>query len=245
MAYGYHKVVQSGTLVEEYLYERTIVDRSNIARKPRKRYPPQPRTSRNIRSCRRSFSRLVRANLTSQSVPYLVTLTMRDIVSIDEAWEAHRLFGKRMRTAFKNDNLKWISVPEFQKRGAVHFHMLLWNLPHEAFKSERRTRRIAGIWSFGFVDIVKTDGSPKLSTYLSKYMSKAMHDFRLVGKRAYNASRNVLRPVSLVTPFSIETAFGIWGIGGVDNPPCDIRVYATMHLGRCIYKQFIIEDKPV
>lgn len=95
--------------------------------------------------------------------------------------------------------------------------MLLFGVSHEYVKSERSTRYFASLWTHGFTDVIATDGSSKLATYLAKYMSKALADFRLIGKRGYSASHNILRPVFLNTPFQIAFAREDWGIGGVDN----------------------------
>lgn len=63
-------------------------------------------------------------------------------------------------------------------------------------KVERGARLIQNAWAYGYVDCIPTDNSEKLAGYLAKYMSKAMHDDRLLGKRAYYYSRNILRPNS-------------------------------------------------
>lgn len=236
---AYTKVIQSGNLVEEWVYEREPSPKSHIQLKPRRKRILQERRPDHIIKCRKDFTRLVRANLNPQWPPALMTLTMRDIVDISDAYKLYTAFGRKLKKHY-GDEIAWIAVPEFQKRGAVHFHVLLFNFHDSHIKSERRTRRMAGYWGHGFVDLVKTDGSEKLSGYLAKYMSKAMSDHRLVGKRAYSASRNVLRPVSLNTPFQIKFAKQIWGLA-VDNSPLQEREYSTMFLGKCVYKSYLID----
>lgn len=170
-----------------------------------------------------------------------MTLTMRDIVEIGEAYKLYTAFGKRLRYMHGNE-MSWIAVPEFQKRGAVHFHVLVWGLNDEAIANERNTRALASLWGHGFIDIVKTDGNARLASYLAKYMSKAMHDIRLVGKRGYSASRNVLRPVSLVSPFQVRFITQHFGLGGDNAPLTRERSYETMYMGRCVYKQFSVHN---
>lgn len=238
MEIAYRKVVQSGTMVEEYTYASAPTKPKLDERQPRRKRPKGLRLTRNVKQARKAFYRLVRANLDPQRPPVLLTLTMREITSLEQAWKSYTVFFNRLRKL--QPAIKTVGVPEFQKRGAVHFHVLVWNLDVETVKTERRSRRIARLWGHGFVDIAKTDGNPKLSTYLGKYMSKAMHDERLFGKRAYSASRNVLRPVSLSTPLQIETAYNVWGLG-VDSVPLRTREYGTFFLGRCVYKEFLVE----
>jgi len=224
--------------VEIWRYALEPEVRRNLPRRPREKRQPRKRRSDAIRACKRAFIRLVQSNLVQGKPPALVTLTMRDIVSIDDAYVAFTKFGTKIRKW--NSGVSYIAVPEFQKRGAVHFHVLMFDLPDGIIESERHTRFIAELWRWGFVDAVKTDGHQALSGYLAKYMSKAMHDKRLIGKRAYSASRNVARPHVLNTPWQIETMLLDWGIA-VDNPALHTFEYDTLHLGRCVYKQFVIE----
>jgi len=259
---AYIKLIQSGTLVETWEFERSPPER-RVSKKPRvRRVFRTERRADNIVRCRDSFRRLVRANLSPVEPPALLTMTIRDVGPVADAYGQYTVFGRDLRRRF-GDGLKWVAVPEFQKRGAVHFHVLIWGLPpllpckisrkfyydktgkkHRKHtcppgrSCERATRILGGLWPWGFLDIVETDGSPKLSTYLAKYMSKAMHDQRLLGKRAYSASRNVLRPVLLNTPLSVATARGVLGLGGVDNALSKIREYDTLFLGRCIYSSY-------
>jgi len=239
---AYIKLIQSGNLIERYAFERTPNPVPFALRMPRKRriFPQQERSPESLTRCRNSFRRLVRANLSSKTPPALITLTMRDIVEIDVAYKAYSKFAWKFRRRYGYDSIGMIAVPEFQKRGAVHFHILVFNLKYESYKNERRTRQIASLWEHGFVDVKRTDGNEKLSSYLAKYMSKAMQDYRLVRRRAYSASGRVVRTVSLNTPFQVKEATLLWDLGGVDNPPTENREYDTLWLGRCVYQKFVL-----
>jgi hypothetical protein len=61
---------------------------------------------------------------------------------------------------------------------------------------ERKTRILAKLWGEGFVDARKTDGSPKLGYYISKYITKG------AGQTLFNAMR-ILR-ISHGFPKQIE-----------------------------------------
>lgn len=231
----YTKVIQSGRLIEIFEYEKDPIP---AIRRRKKRYANPRRRIRNVQSARASFFRLVRANIGTGQVPALLTLTMREILSLREGWRAFTLFAQRLRTR-KKSSFSFVAVPEFQKRGAVHFHVLVWGLSHEEIARERNTRRIAELWGHGFVDIRATDGSPRLATYLAKYMFKAMYDVRLAGQKAYSGSRNLVRSVSVSNPAAVDIAKEQWGIG-VDNPPLTECEYETKWLGRCNYQVFEI-----
>jgi len=140
---SYRKVIQSGTLIEEYTYERPPSKPLTTLREPSKPRLKGFRRARNIKSARKVFSRLVRANIKPDSPPVLLTLTMRDVVDISEAYKNYSLFFKRMRTAW--GGLSWIGVPEFQKRGAPHFHILAWLAKEVSLEWVRE--RLSQIWS--------------------------------------------------------------------------------------------------
>jgi hypothetical protein len=233
---SYTKIVQSGTLIEVYSYEGEPNPKAPVRKKSR--FKNSRRYTRSFQRARSSFFRLVRSNVSPENRPALVTLTMREVVSIREGWRGFTLFAQRLKNSTKG-KVSYIAVPEFQERGAVHFHALVWGLTDEEIIGERSTRRIARLWGHGYIDIRSTDGSPKLIGYLSKYMSKAMFDPRLSGQKAYSASRNIVRSVSLNTPTQIDIATRIWGLG-VDIHPLTERIYQTEWLGKCVYKSYDI-----
>jgi len=116
--------------------------------------------------------------------------------------------------------------------------MLVWGLPKYEIENERSNRKIQHLWSYGFVDCLQTDGSPKLAGYMAKYMSKAMSDTRLLGKQAFKCSRNVLRPVLFKTAEIVD--FVLDGLP-VDNSHTITREFDTKWLGRCLYKKLVIK----
>lgn len=233
---SYIKIIQSGDLVERYEYERipAAIGMFKRPRKPKEYKFSRPRRSDNIAKAKQSFRRLVRCNL-QKGNPYLLTLTMLDILSYSDAIRCFTAFGQRAKRDF-GQAFSWIAVAEFQRRGALHFHALVWGLDYDVAHSEKDTRRIQNLWRYGYVDIIPTDGSPKIATYLSKYMSKAMSDERLMGKRAYCSSRNVLRPVSVSTPTAVDLVSQELGLG--DIVPLQDRSYGTLWLGRANYKSY-------
>lgn len=263
---GYVRLIQSGNVTEVYRYERDISLRKRRRSKDsyRKRSSQtHARREDNIRRTRRDFQRIVRSNLTGTENPQLFTFTMHQILSHRTSSRIFSDFIKRLRR-LKGAGFRYIGVPEFQKRGAVHWHVMFWDLPEyyackgawhkkgnrwvfehrcEAGRQcERRTRRISRLWLHGFVDGVVTDGSPKLAGYLGKYMSKAMWDIRLGGKRAYNVSRNCLRPMSVAS----SSEFGIsvldeFVISG-DNLLRE-RSYVTKWMGRVNYQYYRTEHE--
>lgn len=230
---GHFKAVQSGDIVEIWEYTSHINVQKVKRRKKRRSRPFLPRL-RNVRAKKKNFERLVRSNVHGKGAPNLLTLTMRDVVNLKEAYSCFTRFGVKLRRTFPE--VAWVAVPEFQKRGAVHFHAFVWGVPLEYVERERKSRYVAGLWGQGYVDFIRSDGKDALIGYLSKYMSKAMHDERLLGQRGYTSSRNCVRPVSISGATAASYAPYAFGTDGVDNKVEYKREYDTKWLGRCTYK---------
>jgi hypothetical protein len=232
----YEKVVQSGDLIEIYQYEKEPLPKK-ISSKRRKRYK-KFRSDKHVKRAVFNFRRKARATLVL-GAPHMLTLTMGEIVDISTAYKLFTEFGVRLRKVY-GKSLVWITVPEFQKRGAVHFHTLIWKLPHEAHITEHDTRGIQNLWGYGYVDVIATDGSPKLSGYLAKYMSKAMHDERLFGKKAYSCSRNALSSVSLNGQASVALFKEDFQIDtdNSDMKPTREREYESKWMGKVRYRAY-------
>lgn len=93
--------------------------------------------------------------------------------------------------AKEKESLKYISVWERQERGAIHYHVIMFNLPFvEAKKLEE-------IWKNGFIKInlIKDEdkATGSVSTYLTKYFVKDIAE-RVREKKAYFSSRNLKKP---------------------------------------------------
>lgn len=210
---GYNKVIQYGNKVEIYEYAREprVVDRRR--RIPRKNEADVAnvdlgvngtdsvserklgKRQDNSRRAKLDFRRLVEANLVGTDLPVLLTLTCKDnITDLAYGYKCLRSFNQALRYSY-GKSFRYIVVPEFQKRGAVHFHALLWGLSEEVVSQERTTRAVAMKWGMGFVFFKQTDGNVKIANYLSKYMAKAFTDPRLRNQKSYVASKNILRPV--------------------------------------------------
>lgn len=101
----------------------------------------------------------------------------------------------------KKSILKYVVAIEFQKRGAVHYHAVFFNVPY----TKNLKVLVPEIWQEGFV---KVESIKKhihdVGYYLTKYMTKEQLDKRLVGKKCYFSSRNLRRPVLVKEEQKIE-----------------------------------------
>lgn len=158
---------------------------------------------KNINRSKFEMQRLVRCN--EKEFKTFLTLTFADnVTSIEEAnkvFNTWRTYIKRLKNDFK-----YIGVPEFQKRGAVHYHLLTnidYNdttlLSQEERKIWNKTsgwqigKDVKG-WSYG-INMCKNMKDINVIAYLTKYMTKDI-DNRLWGKRRYFYSQNLNKPVT-------------------------------------------------
>jgi len=254
---GYTKVIISGKIVEIYEYERPVVYHGRkrgavqnsldlqdvpLCREDIERQKEQKTARRkaNVRNSVLAFKRLVLANLGRDSRPIFVSLTYAGNTSdITEAREDFKTFSKGL-TARYGKQIRYICVPEWQKRGAIHFHALFWGLPTTLVRAERRSRVVATLWGKGFVDLKETDGHAKIASYLSKYMSKVFIDERLAGKKAYTTSRNIIRPVVDRNPIMLMYHQGDLLTGYPELSTATLvkeTEYMTQWLGKANYKR--------
>lgn len=140
-------------------------------------------------------------------------------------------FVKRMTYFYKKKrgaNLKYIAVIEFQKRGAVHYHIVFFNLPF------LRKEKIAEIWKHGFIKIKKVEHVDNIGAYMSKYMTKAFLDKHLQGKKRYFASKELKKPILIKDE---RKAFYV----SQNLPPNMLRkesTYASEYQERVHYRQY-------
>jgi len=209
---SYTKVIKYGKTLEIYSYEdspRPTSRKSRLLATARRNQSlalsreakvgqEEQRAERRRSSARRAsmaFRRLVSANLGQPPHPILASLTYAEnMAEIGQGRKDFSAFIRHLQKRWGN-SISYIAVPEFQKRGALHFHTLLWGLPPGLVETERTTRLVASLWKQGFIDLKQTDGNAKISSYLAKYMVKGFKDKRLFGKKAYIASRNIIKPL--------------------------------------------------
>lgn len=158
------------------------------------------------------LSNAIRSNLNCQRIAKanrdnwesFITLTFKE--NITDIVYANKIFNAWVSNVRKlKKDFKYIAVPEFQKRGAVHYHILS-NLGKEdtniIIPQKERTEKTKDLttlfdvkyWSRGFarVDFIK-GGYKKIYSYICKYMTKDIDD-KLFGKHRYFNSQNLNKP---------------------------------------------------
>jgi len=220
------KIIKMGDNVEFYLYEgnrskkedglikdkikidteELFKDKNKILKEP----SLQVIEERNMLRSKLKLQRLVKTNI--EVFKTFITLTFDsnkveiDINKVKEANKKFNVWRTKISTEMKKEgrNFKYICVPEFQKRGAVHYH-LLTNIKYDSSFLSKEERKIwqpkskkwqigkdVKYWSYGF-NQAKNLKNINVVGYISKYMTKNI-DNRLFGHNRYLASRNLEMP---------------------------------------------------
>ncbi len=161
---------------------------------------------RSIMRSKLECQRLAKSNINDWQT--FITLTFKEnITDIEVANKQFRNYIDKIKRVKKD--FKYLCIPEFQKRGAVHYH-LLTNLecnsnfvPKRDFKnlynpSSKRWKKInyydLKYWKNGYSSAEPIAGNPKkIIGYISKYMTKDI-DNRLFNRHRYFYSRNLVTP---------------------------------------------------
>jgi len=196
------------------------------------------RTEANARRAALAFRRIVASNLGADDAPVLASLTYgQNISELQQGHADFNAFARSLRSEH-GSGIRYIAVCEFQKRGALHFHTLIWGLLPGTVERERSTRMVAKVWGKGFVDLVQTDGAPALAGYLAKYLSKTFQDPRLLHKKAYIASRNIKRPYIQIDAILATYYYGQQFPDLSTALLLQEKEYTTQWLGRAHYQKY-------
>ena len=151
--------------------------------------------SSNHRS-REKIRRLALANFDRHDT--FMTLTFADnVTDLDYANNELKKFFKRFRYQY-GEEVPYLAVIEFQKRGAIHYHCLLGhdfeiNYTDSDIRHAKE-QEIADIWGHGWVDLQDIRDVDNLGAYLVKYLTKDLGDTRLSGRKHYMLSKGLKHP---------------------------------------------------
>lgn len=141
---------------------------------------------------RESMIRLINNNFDRTSK--FLTLTFKEnFQDVDEANYRHTKFIGKIRARYPT--YKYLSVIEFQKRGAIHYHLLQnMYIYHKILESIWGKGRGKNFNSYGFIKIKRTDRVKNLGLYMTKYLTKHAENENIKGKKKFSMSRNMIKP---------------------------------------------------
>jgi hypothetical protein len=121
-------------------------------------------------------------------IPKFLTLTFAENeTDLNRANKEFRNFIRRLSYKLGND-IKYIGGIEFQDRGAIHYHIVLFNCPFIPVKDFYR------IWGLGDVTIKALNDVDNLGVYVTKRFEEYLDDERLMGHKCYLRSKGLYEP---------------------------------------------------
>ena len=228
------KMVISGKIIEFYEYEKGYLKGykdKTLTTGRQEDYESENKDDNRQKAMQRAktnIRRLINAN--SDDFGKFLTLTFeKNETDLDYCNYEFEKFIKRLK--YKYDSFKYLVVVEFQKRGAVHYHMLC-NLPYI------KSKEISDIWGNGFIKINRIDRVSNLGAYVTKYLQKDTSDPRLEKRKCYFTSRSLDKPIEITQKKEIEqvqTAL-------LRNlSPIYETSYNNDYTGKVMYKQYNLE----
>lgn len=157
---------------------------------------PKKILDKNIIRTKLELQRIAKTN--ADAWKSFVTLTYRDNFIDIQASKKH-LHSCLTQIARLKPDFKYLCIIEFQKRGAIHYHLLTNLSPQDnnIIVPQKNNNKYYDLkqWKHGFSGYEYVSGDiKKIVGYISKYMSKECDD-RLFGFRRYSYSRNLKQAI--------------------------------------------------
>lgn len=188
-------ITQSNSIIDDESFERLRQHTDKIQKKYLSATKQKNIQAKNIMRSKLQCQRLAKCNANEWKT--FITLTIAEnLTDINKANKKLRYFIDKIQRIYKD--FKYICIPEFQKRGAVHYHLLTnidINDKRFIYKQPGKEKfKHIKYWNEGFnsVDSLEKD-IKKIVGYISKYMTKDIDD-RLYNHRRYFYSRNLRKP---------------------------------------------------
>jgi hypothetical protein len=244
----YKKIVFSGDIVEVYGYDKGYLqgyenNNVNIGRKiGYESYNYENHRKQVLQRAKKNLRRLINANIGQYGKEFtakFLTLTFREnIKDLDKANYEFKKFIKRLNYhcfGTKKTILKYTCVVEFQKRGAIHYHVIIYNMPYV------KANDISNVWGNGFIKINKIDDIDNVGAYVGEYLGQAekgqgknIEDDRLRGRKSYFSSRGLFKPVEITDKKIVEQV----ATALLNEKLTYSATYENEYVGNITYKQY-------
>lgn len=243
------KYVISGSVIERYTYEKNqFVGFEGKNKNGKKTNGLKSEENRAV-SLGRARKTVIRAINSNPCLNKFLTLTFEEnVTDLNYSNNELKKWIKRVNYQVfktKKSEMKYVAVIEFQKRGAVHYHILC-NLPYTDVKS------LADSWGHGFIKLNKIKGDKKrfgsdecdnVGAYVCKYMTKDNDDGRLKERKSYLMSQNLDKPQEIYVGTNekdlLKQVYGIPdALQCVQWKESFSSMYTNDYTGTVIYNQF-------
>ena len=194
------KLLYNNNKARLYCYSNLVFCWKNERTDYTKRLKSKTRRADSVERARERIYDIVSANINQHGdfPAVFATFTFADnMQKIRDANTCFRSFIRRLNRKI-GYKIKYITVVEFQKRGAVHYHTIFYNLSFiDKFDFEN-------LWGHGWTNIHSVKKIKNLGAYLAKYLTKETFDSRLYGEKTYFCSRGMYRSQEEFSPIAIE-----------------------------------------
>lgn len=215
MLHGYNqKIIETPTYIEIWEYEQPILAKRKIENDEKKekpdwlknikytfdelnaqgQYDSLKRKQKHYKNQRFAVARLIDTNFDNQTK--FLTLTFKeDITDIAYTNSEFKKFMKRLNYQLyktKKSQIKYLATWEKQKRGAIHYHIVLFEFPYLPHS------QLVQIWGHGIIGInrIDVDSAENRGRYVSKYFDKDL-ELKEHKKKAFFKSQNLKKPIEI------------------------------------------------
>lgn len=194
------KIVNCGNVVEIYKYSNPISSGYKIT-KPRQAREQTEQVKnenlqRSIKRSKRKIFELVNTNYVKDKSSFLTITFKENITDYDLAFNYWKRFKQKVEYHYKI-KLQYCGVVEFQERGAIHFHICLFNVGY------MEQNKLYEMWNSivpGGINIkgIKDNECDNVGAYMTYYMNKDLQNSfakeEYKGKKRYFYSRGLKDP---------------------------------------------------
>lgn len=192
---GFKRLIQSGNNVELYSYDLEY-EQLPFGRDDTKRTGRSVEASaedkvmnrlRSLSQAKKKIRRAIYSNCTENDV--FLTLTFKELVTdLDRAHYEFKKFRQRLEYRI-GKKLKYVCIIEWQERGAIHYHVYLFDIGFIDWKVYQSA------WGLGFIRVNKINDPGGVGHYVSAYMTKDLLDREeLTGRKAFFISKGLEKP---------------------------------------------------
>ena len=194
------KIVECGNVIEIYKCNTPIISgyKNKIVKEPREQTEQvkQENLQRSIKRSKRKIFELVNTNYLEGKSSFLTITFKENLTDYDLAMNYWKRFKQKVEYNFKI-KLQYCGVVEFQERGAIHFHICLFNVGY------MEQEKLYNMWNSivpGGINIkgIKDNQCDNVGAYMTYYMNKDLENSfgkdEYKGKKRYFYSKGLKEP---------------------------------------------------
>lgn len=208
------KMIIAGNVVEIYTYEKAqrrgahaykskiSSGGGSLTNEEERKLKDEKNIRDAVRRTKQTLRRSINANAgnrNGQKDKFFTLTYAKNMMDLEQGNKDFRSFIKALnyRIYRKHSGLKYVCVVEKQERGAIHYHVIFFNLPYIP------VAELTDLWGHGYTSINAIDEVDNVGAYVVKYMTKTIEgdtsgSAKEKGKKMYFSSRNLEKPTEVM-----------------------------------------------